>query len=66
MIKSRKMRWMGHVPCTGEMKEAHKTLVRKPKRKRAHRTSTHTQEDNIRMDLREMVGKCGVESSDLR
>jgi hypothetical protein len=29
MIKSRRMRWAGHVECMGEMRNAQKILVRK-------------------------------------
>jgi hypothetical protein len=34
VIKQRKMRWMGHVARMGEMRNAYKILVGKPKRKR--------------------------------
>jgi hypothetical protein len=34
VIKSRRMRWPGHVAHTGEMRNAYKILVRKPERKR--------------------------------
>jgi hypothetical protein len=37
MIKSRRMRWAGHVVHMGEMKNAYKILVGKPEGKRPHR-----------------------------
>jgi hypothetical protein len=33
MIKSRRMRWVGHVARMGEMRTAHRVLVRKPEGK---------------------------------
>jgi hypothetical protein len=47
VIKSRKMRWVGHVTCMGEMRNAYIILVRKPEGKR----SRHRGEDNIRIYL---------------
>jgi hypothetical protein len=38
------------------MRNAYDILVRKPEDKRPIRTPRHRWEDNIRMDLREMVG----------
>jgi hypothetical protein len=32
MVKSRKMRWVGHVACIRKMRNAHKILVGKPER----------------------------------
>jgi hypothetical protein len=34
MVKSRRMRWVGHVVHVGKMTVAHKILVGKPERKR--------------------------------
>jgi hypothetical protein len=34
MIKSRRMKWAGHVACMGEMRNVYKILVGKPERKR--------------------------------
>jgi hypothetical protein len=36
VIKSRRMRWAGHMACVGEMRNAYKILVRKPEGKRPH------------------------------
>jgi len=48
------MRWAGHVACTGEMRNAHKILVRKPEGKRPLARPRHRWEYNIRMDLKEI------------
>jgi hypothetical protein len=34
MIKSRRMKWMGHVPVMKEMRNEYKILARKPERNR--------------------------------
>jgi hypothetical protein len=54
VIKSRRMRWAGHVACIGEMKNAYKILVGKPEGKRPVRRPRRRCEDNIRMDLGEI------------
>ena len=35
VIKSRKMRWVGHVACMGERMGVYRVLVRKPEEKEA-------------------------------
>jgi hypothetical protein len=50
VIKSRRMRWAGHVACMEGGRGVHKVLVGKPEGKRPRRRW----EDNIKMDLREM------------
>jgi hypothetical protein len=57
VIKSRKMRWAGHVACIGEGRGLYRFLVRKPEGKRLFGRPRHRWEDNIKMDLQE-VG-CG-------
>jgi hypothetical protein len=49
MIKSKKMRWVGHV---GEMRNANKISVRNPEEKRQLGRPKHRCENNIKMDLR--------------
>jgi hypothetical protein len=39
IIKSRRMRWIGHVAHTGKMKNAHKIMLRKPEGKRPRGTN---------------------------
>jgi hypothetical protein len=53
VIKSR-MRWVGHVTCMGEMRNAYKIMVGKPEAKRPLEKCRHSWENSIRMDLREM------------
>jgi hypothetical protein len=51
VLKSRRMRWMGHVVCIGEIRNAYSILVGKPEGKRPLGRLTRSREDNIRMDL---------------
>jgi len=53
-IKSRRMRWVGHVARMGEERKVYKVLVGKPKGKRPLGRPRHRWEDGIRMDLREI------------
>jgi hypothetical protein len=52
MIKSRRMKWVGHIACLGDMRniynERKRPLVRHKRRWK----------DNIKMDLREMELEC--------
>jgi len=57
VIKSRRMRWAGHVARMGERRGVFRVLVGKPEGKRPLRRPKRRWEDNIRMDLQE-VG-CG-------
>jgi hypothetical protein len=53
MIKSRRMRWAGHVARMGETKYAYRILVRKPEGKRPLGRPKRRRADNIKMDIRE-------------
>jgi hypothetical protein len=53
-IKSRRMRWAGHVARVGEERNLYKVLVGKPKGKRPLVRPRRRWEDGIRMDLREI------------
>ena len=57
VIKSRRMRWAGHVARMGERKGVYRVLVGKSKKKRPLGTPRRRWDDNIKMDLQE-VG-CG-------
>ena len=57
VIKSRRMRWAGHLARMGEERGAYRVLVGKPEGKRPLRRPRCRWVDNIRMDLQE-VG-CG-------
>jgi hypothetical protein len=59
-VKSRRMRWAGHVACMGEDKKVYKVLVGKPEGKRPLGRPRRRWEDGIRMDLRE-TGLGGVD-----
>ena len=54
MIKSRRLRWAGHVARMEEGSSAFKILTRKPTGKRPLGRPRRRWEDNIRMDLEEM------------
>jgi hypothetical protein len=59
-IKSRRMRWAGHVARMGEGRNVYRVLVGKPEGKRPFERPRRRWEDGIKMDLRE-VGWGGVE-----
>ena len=54
LIKSRRMRWAGHVACMGEGRGVHKVLVGKPEGKRPLGRPRRRWEDNIKMDFQEV------------
>jgi hypothetical protein len=54
VIKSRRMRWAGHVARMGEGGGVYMVLVGKPEGKRPLGRRRHRWEDNIKMDLREI------------
>jgi transcription termination factor 2 len=54
MIKSRRMRWAGHVARMEETRNAYRILVRKPKGKRPLGRPKHRWVDDIKMDFREI------------
>jgi hypothetical protein len=54
IMKSRRMRWAGHVARMGEKRNAYRLLVGKPEGKIPLRRPRRRWVDNIRMDLGEM------------
>jgi hypothetical protein len=54
MIKSRKIRWAGHVARVGKKRNAHRILVGKPEGKRPLGRSRRSLVDNIKKDLGEI------------
>jgi len=54
VIKSRRMRWAGHVARMGEEKGVYRVLVGKPEGRRPLGRPRHRWADNIRMDLQEV------------
>ena len=62
VIKSRRMRWAGHVARMGEMRGVYRVLVGKPEGKRQLGRPRRRWEDNIKMDLQEVgCGGCGLD-----
>ena len=54
VIKSRRMRWAGHVARMGEERGVYRVLVGKPEGKRLLGRPRRRWVDNIRMDLQEV------------
>jgi hypothetical protein len=52
MIKSRRMRWAGHIACIKEKRDSYKIGGRTPGRKRPLGKLRHRSVDNIKMDPR--------------
>jgi len=59
VVKSRRMKWAGHVGLMGEDRDVHRVLVAKPEGKRPLGRPRRRWEDNIKMDHQEVVGGCG-------
>jgi len=58
VIKSRRMRWVGHVARMGERRGAYRDLVGKPEGKRPLGSPRRRWNDYIKMDLQEV--ECGA------
>jgi hypothetical protein len=54
VIKSRRMRWAGHVACMEEGRGVYRVLVSRPEGKRPLGRHRCRWEDNIKMDIREI------------
>ena len=59
VVKSRRMRWAGHVARMEEGRGVYRVLVGKPEGKRPLGRPRRRWEDNIKMDLKEVGGSCG-------
>jgi hypothetical protein len=64
VIKSRRMRWVGHVACRGERNGVYRVLVGKPQAKRSLGKPRHGWEDIIKTYIQE-VGWGGLDWTDL-
>ncbi|KAJ4448528.1 hypothetical protein ANN_10546 [Periplaneta americana] len=53
-IKSRRLRWAGHVARMGEFRNVYRVLVGRPEGKRPSGRPRRRWEDNVKMDLREV------------
>jgi hypothetical protein len=59
VIKSRRIRWAGHVACMGEGRGTYRLLVGRPEGKRPMARPRRRWEDNIKMDL----GEIGIDGA---
>ena len=59
VVKSRRMRWAGHVARMEEERGVYRVLVGKPEGKRPLERPRRRWEDNINMDLQEVGGGYG-------
>jgi hypothetical protein len=59
VVKSRRMRWAGHVTRMREGRGVHRVLVGKPEGTRPLRRPRRRWEDNIKRDLQEVGRGCG-------
>ena len=59
VVKSRRMRWVGHVARVGEGRDVLRVLIGKPEGKRQLGRPRCRWEDNIKIDLQEVGGSCG-------
>ena len=59
VVKSRRMRWAGHVARMGEGRGVHRVLIGKPEGKRPLGRPRRRWEDNVKMNLREVGGGGG-------
>jgi hypothetical protein len=66
VIKSRWMRWVEHVTCMGKRRHAYKILVGTTEGERVIGRPEQRCENNIRMDLKNMVGGFGRDLSGAR
>jgi hypothetical protein len=65
MIKSRKMRWAGHVTGMGAKRNVYRILVGKPKGKRPLGRPRRRWVDNVKIDFkRDKMGWYGPDLSD--
>jgi hypothetical protein len=65
VIKSRRLRWAGHVARMGERRGAYRALVGKPEGRRPLERPRHRWEDNIKTNLREVGWGGGADWIDL-
>jgi len=59
VVKSRRLRWAGHVARMGEDRGVHRVLVGKPEGKRSLGRPRRRWENNIKMDLQDVGGGRG-------
>jgi hypothetical protein len=59
VVKSRRMRWAGHVKRMGQGRGVYRVLVGKAEGKRPLGRPRRRWEDNIKVDLQKVRGVCG-------
>jgi hypothetical protein len=59
VVKSKRMRWAGHVARMGEERGVHRVLVGKPEGKKSLWRPRRRWEYDIKMDFQEVGGGCG-------
>jgi hypothetical protein len=59
VVKSRRMRWAGHVARMVEGRDVHRGLMGKPEGKRPLGRLRRRWDDNLKMDLQQVGGGCG-------
>jgi hypothetical protein len=57
VIKTRRIRWVGHMTCVGEKRNAYRILVGKTEGKSLPERLGCRWEDSIKMDLKEIIWK---------
>jgi hypothetical protein len=62
-VKSRLMRWAGHVARMGEERKVYKVLVGKPEGKRPLDRPRRRREDGVKWILGRLVWGCGLDST---
>jgi hypothetical protein len=63
VMKSKRLRWAGHVACMGESRRAYKFVVGKPNGRKSLGKLRFRWEDNIKMGFREVGLRHGVDRS---
>jgi hypothetical protein len=61
VVKSKRMRWEGHVARMVEKRGVHRVVVGKPEGKKPLGRPRRRWEDNIKMDLQEVGGGVGLD-----
>jgi len=59
VVKSRRMRWAGHMARLGQGRGVYRVLVGRPEGKRPLGRPRRRWEDNIKIDVQEVGGGCG-------
>ena len=61
VIKSRSMKWAGHVARMGKKRRVYRVLLGKPEGKRPFGRPSHRWDDNIKMDLQDGMWGYGLD-----